>query len=209
MACGRAQLHFRLGPALCNNFSESCLRHRSGILKAAVRAKGGGAVAPRGPFLAQEGRPPEACSCPAWLSGPRRAPREATAALCGSGDVCENRGDLAPLRPPPEWKKMPTHSGAGHDGRAQAGTKLHFPAASLHAVPGKGKGSLPRVGPAARAKPPLGGQHVNQRVRIRALAAFARGAGRNRLRLGPLAGLPANPRAERSGGDWAAGEAAS
>lgn len=67
--------------------------------------RGGRRGTPRGLFPALEGRPPEACSCPARLSGPRCASREATAALCGSGGVCENRGDLAPLKPLPSGRK--------------------------------------------------------------------------------------------------------
>lgn len=99
------------------------------------------------------------------------------AAVGGSGGACGNWGNLAPLRPPPEREKMPTHSGAGHDGRGRAGAELHFPAASSPPRQGKERAPCRRVGPAALAKPQPGSRAVNHRGRIRALAAV-RGRGR-------------------------------
>lgn len=184
------------------------------FLKLQCARRGGGGAGARGAFRgarnrgpAQKGRPPKAGSCPARLSGPRRAPREAV--VCGSGGACGNWGNLAPLRPPPEREKMPTHSGAGHDGRARAGVKLHFPAAS--SPPRQGKERAPAAGRASGSCQAPAGQPGRQSSRAHSrIGCCARErAGRNRLRLGPLAGPPANPRAERPGCDWAAGEAAS
>lgn len=75
--------------------------------------------------------------------------------MCGSGGACGNWGNLAPLRPPPEWEKMPTHSGAGHDGRARAGAKLHFPAASFTPSLARERKGLPAAGrPSASCRAP-------------------------------------------------------